>query len=345
MKVSEIGEFDLIERLAGIVQFRRGDTGDAWDHLLLGIGDDAAVWDCEASPHIVTVDASVEGVHFSLDITSWRDLGWKVLAVSLSDIAAMGGSPRYALISIALPGASEFDDVADLYRGMDDISRQFGVAVVGGNITDSPVLMIDTVVIGTAGGNGVLSRSSAQDGDVIAVTNTLGGAAAGYHMLTSGIELRPETAKPLREAFLRPVPRIAEGIFLAAQGVKAAIDLSDGLLSDLKHICVKSGVAARVNVDLLPVNKAVMDSLGGKARDVALSGGEDYELLFTARPELFEQIKRDAGFPVTEIGAIIKSNKPAIALVDSSGAPYGAKKAGWEHYSAAASAPYKEQSL
>jgi len=333
VKVSEIGEFGLIDRLTKIVECSRSMHGDAWKQLILGIGDDAAVWRCDAPFHIVTVDASIEGVHFTLDVTSWKDLGWKSLARSLSDIAAMGGLPRYALISLALPGSTEVDDVVALYEGMVEVAQQFGVAIIGGNISLSPVVMIDTVVIGVGEGSQVLSRSSARVGDRIAVTNTLGGAAAGFHMLSCGLKLEPASAASLHEAFLRPVPRIGEGRLLIAEGVKAAIDISDGLLSDLGHICVKSGVGAMINVDLVPVHHAAMDCFSDMSLDMALSGGEDYELLFTAGPEILERMKEAATFPITEIGEIVASGKSEVMLVNGRGMPYRSRGTGWEHFS------------
>ncbi len=138
MKVSEIGEFALIDLLADMVYRARDKSREPWKNLIAGIGDDTAAWHGDASIQRATVDALIQDVHFSLDTTSWEEVGWKALAINLSDIAAMGGNPRYVLVSLALPGRTEVEDVTALYRGMLDLAQQFEVAIVGGNISRSP---------------------------------------------------------------------------------------------------------------------------------------------------------------------------------------------------------------
>jgi thiamine-monophosphate kinase len=334
MKVSELGEFRLLEAIEKLV----GSPGDGkalpWKQLITGIGDDAAVWRCNNPCHLATIDASVEGVHFTLECTPWEDLGWKSLAISLSDIAAMGGSPHYALISLTLPGHTEVDDVMALYRGMIEVAQRFGVAIIGGNISSAPLVMIDTVVLGHGQGETgrTLTRASAEAGDSIAVTGSLGGAAAGFATLTAGLKFKPAATASLREAFLRPKPRIAEGQFLLEKGVKTAIDISDGLVSDLGHICTRSVVGARVNVDLVPIHPAARECLGEKALHYALSGGEDYELLFTAAPSVVSTILREVSFPITIIGEIVADGKAEVALFNDRGESVKAPGSGWQHF-------------
>ncbi|MFC1981720.1 thiamine-phosphate kinase, partial [Chloroflexota bacterium] len=270
---SELGEFGLIDMLARMVYKSRKTQSASWQKLILGIGDDAAVWQGDASTQLATVDSLVQDVHFTLKTTSWSELGWKALAVNLSDIAAMGGIPAYALVSLALPGDAEVEDVAALYEGMIELAQRFGVAIVGGDTCRAPLVSITITVLGSAVNKRMLTRSAANPGDKIAVTGTLGGAAAGLEMLMNQLQFDPEATANLREAFLRPLPRVAEGQLLIERGVETAIDISDGLISDLGHICKASQVGARVEIDRLPVHPAVKDNFGDKSLEIALSGG------------------------------------------------------------------------
>jgi thiamine-monophosphate kinase len=274
----------------------------------------------------------IQDVHFSLDTTPWRELGWKVLAVNLSDIAAMGGKPGYALISLALPGHTEVDDVSALYKGVIELAEQFGVNVVGGDTCRAPLVAITITVLGSAGNKDILTRSAAKPGDMIAVTGSLGGAAGGLEMLTGRLRFDVEATASLRDAFLRPMPRMTEGQMLVEQGVKAAIDISDGLISDLGHICKASRVSARVEVECVPVHPAVRANFGDKALEMALAGGEDYELLFTASSEIMEKVKAVATCPIAVVGEIMAGEKADIRLVDKNGKPFSLSGVGWEHF-------------
>ena len=328
MKVSELGEFGLIDLLAEMV----ARTQDK--QLILGIGDDAAAWHSEASTQLATVDSLIQDVHFSLDITPWKELGWKALAVNLSDIAAMGGVPRYALISLALPNHTEVDDVIALYQGMVELAQQSGVAIAGGDTTSAPLVAITITVFGTArnGDKQILTRSAAKVGDKVAVTGYLGAAAAGWEMLSKQLRFDPKASDCFKKALLHPQPRIAEGQLLAEQGVKAAIDISDGLISDLNQICKLSKVGARIEVDRVPVEPEVKANFGDRALELALSGGEDYELLFTASAETIDKVKTKAPCPITVIGDIVADKTGKVTLVDSKGKPVSISKKGWEHF-------------
>jgi len=331
MKVSELGEFGLINLLAEMIDASLDKRVASFQQLRIGIGDDAAAWQGDASTQLATVDAMIQNVHFTFETTPWYDLGWKSLAVNLSDIAAMGGLPRYALVTLALPGHTEVEDVTALYKGMLELAKRFGVAIAGGDISKAPLVAITVTVFGS-GGEHVLTRSAAEVGDQIAVAGYLGGAAAGLKMLTRGLQFDPQTADCLREAFLHPSPRIAEGQLLAEYGVKVAMDVSDGLIADLRHICEASQVGAVVNVDRVPVHPAVKDSFGDESLELALSGGEDYELLFTARPEIIEKVKKAAICPITVIGEITADKVGEVALVDNKGNKFELGKTGWEHF-------------
>jgi thiamine-monophosphate kinase len=323
VKVSELGEFGLIDLLAKMV-------GGGDERLLIGIGDDAAAWKGDDSIQLATVDSFIEGVHFTPQTTPWPEVGAKALVANLSDIAAMGGIPRYALVSLALPDNSQVEDIAALYNGMLKVAKQYGVSVVGGDISKAPLVAISITVLGSSPTRNILTRSSAKAGDVVAVTGHLGAAAAGMEILKKKPKLDPETESHLKDAFLHPTPRIAEGLLLAEQGVKTAIDISDGLVADLNQICKASKVGARLEVERVPVEPAVKTAFGEKAIEFALSGGEDYELLFTASADVVERVKKAASVPVTAIGEIVAGK--GVTLVDKEGKPFKLARAGWEHF-------------
>lgn len=330
MKVSELGEFGLIELLAEIVS--RASASEKAPQPLLGIGDDAAAWHTEASLQLATTDTLVQDVHFTLGTATWEELGWKALAVNISDIAAMGGLPSYALVSLGLPGETEVDGITKLYEGMTLVARQYDVAIVGGDVIRAPLVIISLVVIGRATGDNILIRSAALPGDQIAVTGYLGASAAGLKMLTNRLEFDRETTALLREAHLRPHPRVAEGNILAQHGVRAAIDLSDGLVSDLGKVCQASGVGARVQVDKIPVHPMVRANFGDNSIELALSGGEDYELLFTCKIGLINQIKKLMPSPITVIGEVTSDQPGQVTLLDEKGGMVRLGKEGWDHF-------------
>ena len=334
MKVSELGEFGLIDLLAKVADRTRDNQSSAWQNLIIGIGDDAAAWRGDASIQLVTVDSLIQDVHFSLDITPWQEAGWKALSVNLSDIAAMGGVPRYAVVSLALPDDTEVDDVTALYQGMAKLAREFGVAIVGGDISRAPQVALNITVLGSMldrNGN-MLTRSGAKAGDKIAVTGNLGAASAGWEMLSGKLQFDDETSAHLKQAFLHPYPRINEGKLLLEQGVKTAIDISDGLVSDLGHICQASQLGARLEADSVPIDPAVRASFVDRALELALSGGEDYELLFTASAEVIDKTSRAAKCPITVIGDMVANKENRVALFDRQGNPFELSEGGWEHF-------------
>ncbi|MDD5702649.1 MAG: thiamine-phosphate kinase [Dehalococcoidales bacterium] len=334
MKVTELGQFGMIDAVARLIESSRDNSLPSWRNLVAGIGDDCAVWRGDTDNQLAKVDCQVQGVHFNLDIISWEDLGWKALAVNLSDIASMGGVPRYALVSLGLPLDTEVEDVFSLYKGMLTLARLSGTAVVGGNMSSSPVVFVDINVIGsTANREGkYLTRGSARVGDRIAVTGWLGTAAAGLEMLSRKISLNALTNICLKQAFSRPEPRLKEGRLLLGKGVETAIDISDGLISDLGHICNASAVGAVIELPLLPIRPEVISVFGEQAVEMALSGGEDYQLLFTAPLEVIEEVRQDSPYPVTAIGEIVAGKVGQIVLVDAEGRHLAPDKTGWDHF-------------
>jgi thiamine-monophosphate kinase len=193
---------------------------------------------------------------------------------------------------------------------------------------------ITVAVLGDMGdrGNNMLTRSAARPGEQVAVTGALGAAAAGLEMLTGRLGLDPQATNHLRSAFLHPRPRLAEGQLLVEQGVKAAIDISDGLISDLKQVCKSSQVGARIEIDRLPIDPTVEANFSDRSLELALSGGEEYELLFTAREELIDRVQRAASCSITVIGEIVADRPGEVTLIDAKGSPFSLGKAGWEHF-------------
>ena len=334
MKLSELGEFRLIDLLAKMAHAGQDKQAAPWQKLLVGIGDDAAAWYGDASIELATVDSLIQGVHFTPDITTWHELGWKALAIGLSDIAAMGGVPKYALVSLGLPDNTEVADVTELFRGMIELGQQFTVAIAGGDTSSAPLVTLNTAVFGSTREQGqhILTRSAARASERVAVTGYLGAAAAGLEMLKKQLPLDREASASCRQAFLCPYPRVAEGQLLVSLGVKAAIDISDGLIADLSHICQASKVGARIEVDLVPVHPAVKNNFGDKSLEMALSGGEDYELLFTASNEVIDRVRTQASCPITVIGDVVADKMGKVTLVDRQGKPFKPAKTGWQHF-------------
>jgi thiamine-monophosphate kinase len=332
MKVSELGEFGLIELLADIVDKTKNSQDLSWQRLLIGIGDDAAAWQGDSSIQLATTDSLIQDTHFDLNITTWEELGWKSIAVNLSDIAAMGGIPKYALISLALPGELEIDCISNLYQGMAQIANQFGVAIIGGNIASASRTMINVTVLGSLESKSVLTRSAAIPGDQIAITGYTGLSAAGLKMLKQKLSFDAETSRLLRRAHLKPTPRINEGQMLLRHGVKAAIDISDGLIADLTHICKASKVSARIKKDTVPIHPVLQSNFKSDCQQLALSGGEDYELLFAASTNIIKRVKQAISFPVTVIGEITEGAPGQVRLIDATGKTIPWQQGGWEHF-------------
>ncbi len=324
MKVSELGEFPLIDVLATVLGPARGD-------VVVGIGDDAAAWHHGDSISLLTTDCLVQDVHFRLKDISFRELGWKAMAVNTSDIAAMGGQPQYAVVSLCLAGDTGVEAVVELYHGIAEHAAEFGVQVVGGNVSAAPLLMISVALVGQAGER-LLLRSAARPGDQIAVTGQLGAAAAWLRMVDGGLTLDTESASILRRAHLRPQPRVEQGQALVKQGVLSAIDISDGLIADLGHICHSSRVQARLRVDLVPVHPAVRQAFPDSCLQLALAGGEDYELLFTAPADIMSRLELALGCPVTVVGDILPGEPGRVTVVDSAGNSVAWDKGGWRHF-------------
>jgi len=332
MKLSELGEFGLINLIRNISARYEKPGRTPWQGVLVGIGDDAAAWQGNNRIQLATTDTLVQDIHFDLDIINWEELGWKALAVNLSDIAAMGGIPKYALLSLALPSELDVEDISKFTNSMMHLAREFGVAIIGGDVAAAPNVVITVTIIGCSKGKAILKRSTASSGEQIAVTGQLGLSAAGLEMFKGKTIPDPEIRNIMRRAHLQPLPRVKEGQILIEQGVKTAIDISDGLTADLAHICESSEVNAKIKIEQVPVHPVVTSNFSNY-QELALSGGEDYELIFTADEATISRTKQCLNCPVTVIGDITEKKLPTrVTIVDGKGNIIPYKKGGWEHF-------------
>ncbi len=324
MKVSGIGEFGLIARLAAAVGAGRPAE------LVVGIGDDAAVWRAGETYLLATTDTLVEGVHFLPRLTPWEDLGWKALAVNVSDVAAMGGRPLFALVTLALSPETDVADVDALYAGLRECAEGVGIAIAGGDIVRAPQVSVTVALIGEAqvrdGRPLLLRRDAARPGDAIAVTGTLGDSAGGLRRLREGA---PPT-DPLVRAHLQPRPPLAMAQEAARLGITCGIDISDGLLQDLGHICETSGVGVTIRAGAVPISGHLDQAYPDDALALACTGGEDYEMLFSGRGEVFEKLQSATGAPLTIIGEIT-GGPPRVRLLDATGNNITLDTSGWDH--------------
>jgi thiamine-monophosphate kinase len=318
-KKKSSGEFELIERLVkGLRMTRR---------TILGPGDDCAILAASKRPQLFTIDSMIEEVHFRLEWMPPEKLGAKSLAVNLSDIAAMGGTPTACVINLAIREGLEARFFDRLYAGIRDVAKRYHTDVVGGNITRADRLAITIALLGEAS-RGVMRRDLARAGDEIFVTGTLGDSAAGLAILSGKLAAHGTTRRFLVERHLNPTPRIEAGLALAKlRPLPAAIDISDGLLQDLGHILKRSGVGAEIEVTAIPLSSAYRAAMGDELA-FALGGGEDYELLFCARPRLSEQaLTKALGVPVRRIGRIIKGRETVLRGIQGASMP---KLRGWD---------------
>jgi thiamine-monophosphate kinase len=339
------GELDLLRAIRS-----RAARGAGVRDIRLGIGDDCALLRPRAGEELaVTTDLSIAGRHFRLEWHPPEVVGWRTLARGLSDLAAMGARPVAAFLSLGIPPdlterpdsdrrgsgrhGSKGSWLDRFLQGLFDLAERYRVPLAGGDLAEAPVALADIVLIGAVPRGKALLRSGARPGDLVYVTGALGGAAAGLKMLAelAGPECTgpmPDERQDALSAQLRPKPRIQAGLSLRRRGLAtAAIDISDGLSTDLAHLCEESGVSATIQADRLPITaKASLDQ--------ALHGGEDYELLFTARPDT--RVPRSiAGVAVTQIGEIraTEHGKPALMIANGDIVePLEAR--GWEHFSA-----------
>lgn len=315
-------EFELIAR-----HFTRPTR-----HTILGVGDDAALVQPRPGMQlVVTTDLLAAGTHFLAD-TDPANLGWKSLAVNLSDLAAMGAEPRWAVIAAALPEPDEAW-IAAFARGLFEAAERFDVDVIGGDTTRGPLTLCPTV-FGEVPAGGALTRGAGRPGDDVWISGQPGRAALGLAQLRQAARLAPDAAGECIAALERPLPRVALG--LALRGLaRAAIDMSDGLLADLGHILERSALGAELELERLPL--APLVAAGGDRRlalDCLLGGGDDYELIFTAAPTMrsdIEALSAKLDLPLHRIGCLV-DGAPVTLVRDAEGRPVTPGRRGYEHF-------------
>ncbi|MGH6691599.1 MAG: thiamine-phosphate kinase [Gammaproteobacteria bacterium] len=323
--VADIGERALIRRISARL------VSPSW--VVVGPGDDAAVVEPERRTlDVLTTDALVESVHFDRRFCPPDALGHKALAVTLSDLAAMGAAPRAALLSLALPDAFPVADVDRVLDGLLALADRWAVALIGGNITRSPgPLVIDVTALGSVGPRRVLTRAGARAGDDVYVTGTLGGGAAGLQAFREGAKM-----PGAQERYLRPDPRVRAGVLLGRnRAATACMDLSDGLADGLRQVAEASGVGIAIEAGAVPIEGAVMRWFAQHGADpavAAVAGGDDYELLFTSRPAWRGRLRAVRGhlsdLPITRIGVVTKERTVVLRTRDGE----RAVPEGFEHF-------------
>lgn len=326
----DLGEFGLIDRLVA----RLGPVGEG---VLVGPGDDAAVVR-SATTALATSDLLLEGVHFDFAFSSPADVGWKALAVNISDIAAMGGVPRYALVSLGAPASTPVATLEGVYDGLAECAGSYGVSIVGGDTVGADSLIVSVAVLGEAGPAGVVSRSGARAGDVVCVTGSLGAAAAGLWILRAAHEDERagqllDRYPSLSSAHRRPTPRVRAGLAAAAAGATAMIDISDGFAADVGHICDASDVGVELRASSVPIAPGVEDVArwaGTERLRLALGGGDDYELAI-AIPAAQVSALAHALTPtsVTPVGELGGTERVAV---ESDGTRRPLDGLGWNHF-------------
>ena len=311
------GEFELIRRFTQALPL-------AGEGVRIGPGDDAAVLAPPAGEELVaTADAVVAGVHFDRGFTP-EDVGWKALAVNLSDLAAMGARPLWALVCLGVPPTARPAQIVRIARGLGACARRHRIAVAGGNVTRAAELSVTVTAIGAVPEGRALLRSGARAGDLVLVTGTLGDAALGR---------LPGAPAALVRRQRRPVPRLAAGRALAGVA-RAAVDVSDGLVQDLGHLCEASGVGARIGVADLPLSEAArrFAKRGDGVREAALAGGEDYELVVAVAPSLLLAARAAAArarTPLSVIGRFVRGR--GVRVVGPTGARISVDVRGHDH--------------
>jgi thiamine-monophosphate kinase len=336
MNLRDLGEFGLIERLAR--RLERPSAGPRSGEVLTGIGDDAAVLRLPPGTELVaTIDALIEDVHFRRDWARPADVGWKSLAVNVSDLGAMGARPVGALVTLALPPEIPLRWIDRFYDGLAGCAREYGCPVVGGDTVRSPDrVSISVAALGSVPAGRVVARAGARPGDLLCVTGVLGDSGAALALLQRGEKPRSKRHAAVLERHFRPRPPAAAGAALAEKGLATAmLDLSDGLASDLRHAARASSVGVRVEAARLPISDAARRAAHPYGIDPArwaLYGGEDYQLLFTVPPDRFEEVPPALGALGVTATIIGKITRRGITLVREDGETEPLRPRGFEHF-------------
>jgi thiamine-monophosphate kinase len=329
----DMDEFGLIARLAELID---APSLSKPESVLTGIGDDTAVVAAPSAHLLLTTDAIVDGVHFRSADERWYDIGWKCAVSNLSDIAAMGGIPDHALVTLGVPPGASVDTYLDFYSGMNEAFERFGGRVVGGDVVSAPTMFVNLALtghpsIGPDGKAAWLERSQAKLGDLVCVSGPLGSSAGGLEFLLSG-DKNP-SGRELVDRHYRPAPRLEIGSALVAAGVRCAMDISDGLVGDLEKIAKSSAVGITIEMTEVPLATELVFMFGTSAIELALGGGEDYELAFTAAEEIVNRLPNAVRNEISVIGRVTSEDMvdAEVTVVDDKGELYEPLRSGWDH--------------
>ncbi|MFY9739533.1 MAG: thiamine-phosphate kinase [Candidatus Cybelea sp.] len=329
-------EDEIVAAIASLAcpELVEGSKHDTEKHrrIILGIGDDAALWQPSRSHRsVISTDMLVEGVHFRRDTMSLEDAGWRAMAAALSDLAAMGARPVLATVALGVPAADASAQILELYRGIAAAARRFEVGIAGGDLSRCDLVTISVTVVGEVSNSRAKTRAGGAPGDVLAVTGALGAARAGLELANRPGLMDGANGDAALQAFRRPAPRIAEGHFLAASAnVTAMMDCSDGLATDARRLCTASGCGAVLEaIAVADSAREVAQRLGEDPERFALAGGEDFELLVTVRERAFRYLagRYEKRFKkkLLRVGALRKTRD-----VEWRGAPLD--RLGWDHF-------------
>jgi thiamine-monophosphate kinase len=346
-EIATVGEFGLIDRIRRIVDFPVDDA-TLRDDLLVGISDDTAVYQpTPGKVQLLTTDAFVEGIHFDLTFTSFKHLGWKAMAANLSDIAAMGGVPRYATITLALPKKISLEMVEEFYAGATHACKTYSCLIVGGDtVASTGNTMIAVTLTGEAPNGHVKYRTGARVGEYLCVTGHLGGSIGGLKILqrekkrfaesqdTKDFQPDLDPYTPALEKHLMPKPRLDLSKILADRvAIGGMIDVSDGVASEVHHLCRESNVGAEIfehNLPIEAITQRIASEFNESPTDYALYGGEEFELLFTISDAEFEKLDKLTN-DVTIIGRVTDKEK-SIVYVRENGEREPLRFGGWNHF-------------
>jgi thiamine-monophosphate kinase len=335
MKIKDFGEFNIIDYISNslnndVIQSSLKDSLN----ISIGVGDDTAVWDVNSKTQLATTDTMVDKVHFDTERCNLVDIGWKAMATNLSDIASMAGVPTTALITLGLPGEMELSEFKNLYQGIIECASTYNTTIIGGDIVKSPILFI-TVALYGVNQNIILTRSSLNVGDFIGITDFTGLSKGGFELASKSEKLynniSEENRRLLLNSHFRPKPKIDDGTTLANLGATSAMDISDGLFSDLNKMLVSSQLSAEINYSSIPIHPVLSQIFPESAFEMATNGGEDYELLFGISSDKLDSL--NSLLPNSHIiGQACSGNIGIIELTQNNKVYKLDKFDGWDHF-------------
>ena len=327
--VRDLGEGGLIERLVKqVTEARLKPPAHKGFRLRLGLGDDAAAWRLDGGVEVCTTDTMVEGTHFTRETSSWADVGWKLWASNLSDVASMGAIPLTGVVTLGLPSDLPVEAIDGLYDGMLEACERYNTLLVGGDLVNSERVFLTVAMTGVCVAE-PLTRGAARPGQAVAVTGPVGASAGGLLVLQRGGPSN-EAEELLVMTHRRPLPRVEEGQLLMRDAIRCAMDVSDGLVGDLAKLGRASGVGARVEAGRVPLPQELREVFPEDALRLGLSGGEDYQILFVGPRPIVERVLSELP-EAAIIGEITADDPGEVRVIGEDGGEMVLAETGWEH--------------